>query len=68
MNLPEPQNGSMDMNTLAKKIVDEAIGDTPAKKKASAPASKRGKARAEALTPERRSAIAREAAVKRWGK
>lgn len=55
----------MDANTLAKSIVDQAIGDKPTKKK-SPRASVRGTARAEALLPEQRSAIAKKAANARW--
>lgn len=65
MNVPEPENGSMDINTLAKSIVDQAIGEKPSKKQ-NPRASKRGTARAEALTPERRKAIAKKAAAARW--
>lgn len=55
----------MDINTLAKSIVDQAIGDKPLKKKQPATAN-RGLKRAAALTPERRSEIAKTAADKRW--
>jgi len=55
----------MDANTLAKSIVDQAIGEKPQKKVQPATA-KRGHARAAALTPERRKAIASKAAQKRW--
>jgi hypothetical protein len=55
----------MDANTLAKHIVDQAIGDKPMKKK-NPRASKRGTARADALTPEKRTAIAKIAARSRW--
>ena len=54
----------MDANTLAKHIVDQAIGDKPIiKKKPSL--SQRGIKRADALTPERRSEIAAKGAAKR---
>ena len=55
----------MDVNTLAYKIVQQSIGEAPAKKKQPATA-KRGYARAAALTPERRKAIAKKAATARW--
>lgn len=67
------------MNQLAKRIVDEATGEAektlPPKEKNKAAqelgrlgGKKGGKARAEALTPEQRSEIAKKAAQKRWGK
>jgi hypothetical protein len=58
-----------DVNELAKQVVDEAVGEaetTPKPKPPSPEASKRGKARAETLDPERRSEIARKAARARW--
>ena len=55
----------MDANTLAKHIVDQAIGDKP-KKKIQPATAKRGLARAASLTPERRKAIAEKAANTRW--
>jgi len=55
----------MDANTLAKSIVDQAIGDKP-KKKIQPATANRGIKRAESLTPERRSEIAKKAAEKRW--
>jgi hypothetical protein len=55
----------MDANTLAKSIVDQAVGEKPIKKK-NPRASVRGKARAEALTPERRKAIAEAGSAARW--
>ena len=63
-----PKN--MDLNQLAKRILDEATGE---EEKASEPkvkdsdAVKRGKARSDKLTPEQRSEIAKKAAQKRWG-
>lgn len=65
-----------DPNELAKHIVDIASGQKP-KDKDKNPAAvelgrrggkKGGKARAEKLTPEQRSAIAKKAAEARWGK
>jgi hypothetical protein len=54
----------MDINTLAKSIVDQAIGEEPIKRIQPATA-KRGHARAAALTPERRKAIAQKASKAR---
>jgi hypothetical protein len=58
------------VNQLAKRIVEISTGqasdDAPAP--ASEKASKRGKARAEKLTPGERRAIAKKAAAARWGK
>ena len=59
------QDGEMDANTLAKSIVDQAIGEKPMKKKQPATA-KRGLARAASLTPDRRKQIAEKAAKIRW--
>lgn len=61
----------VDLNALAKSIVDEATGE--AKERVERPekdegAVRRGEARAEALSPERRSQIARKAARTRWAK
>lgn len=57
----------MDVNKLAFKIVQQSIGEEPIKK-SNPEASKRGEARAKALTPDQRKEIARKAAVKRWSK
>lgn len=68
-----------DVNQLAKSIVDIATGQEPEPKpeREKNPAAvalgklggaKGGRARAEALTPEQRSEIAKKAAAKRWGK
>jgi hypothetical protein len=54
-------------NSLAKAIVDQAIGDKPIKKKQPA-TDKRGYARAAALTPEKRVEIAKKAASERLAK
>jgi len=73
------RSSRLDMNQLAKRIVDEATGEAektlpPPKKNQSAVelgrlgGKKGGKARAEALTPEQRSEIAKKAAQKRWHK
>jgi hypothetical protein len=64
-----------DPNQLAKLIVDMASGEiaekrpeppTPAQEFARSGGLRGGKARADALTPERRSEIAKKAAAKRW--
>jgi len=55
----------MDANTLAKSIVDQAVGDKPIKRP-NAQAAARGLARKEALLPEQRQEIAKKAAAKRW--
>jgi hypothetical protein len=58
-----------DLNSLAKSIVDEATDENAERverPEKNEKAVKRGKARAESLTPERRSEIARKAAEKRW--
>ena len=60
-------------NTLAKNIVDQATGKEPNKNPAAVALGrlgglKGGPARAAALSPEVRKAIAKEAAKKRWEK
>lgn len=71
------RSSKLDLNQLAKRIVDEATGEEektlppPEKNKAAQElgrlgGKKGGKARAEALTPEQRSEIAKKAAQKRW--
>ncbi len=67
-----------DVNQLAKFIVDASTGnlppDTAPTKNPAAVAlgklggAKGGKARAAALTPAKRKAIAKKAAAKRWGR
>lgn len=65
-----------DPNKLAKFIVDMTTGEEPAPKKKNPAAvalgrlggKKGGKARAEKLTPEQRSEIAKKAAKSRWKK
>ncbi len=68
-----------DVNQLAKFIVDTATGNAPPppaerEKNPAAVAlgklggSKGGKARAAALSPQKRRAIAKKAAAKRWSK
>lgn len=62
-----------DTNQLAKMIVDLSTGQAEEKPESVKARSGRkgglkgGKARAEALTPEQRSVIAKKAAAKRWG-
>ncbi len=76
---PVKRPARLDMNQLAKRILDEATGDQPKAepppvKNAAAVAlgklggMKGGAARAAKLTPEERSEIARKAASKRWAK
>lgn len=71
--------GRLDLNQLAKSIVDKAIGDSPPiepepeKNKAAQELGrlggiKGGAARAKKLTAEERSEIAMKAAKARWGK
>lgn len=72
-----PKN--LDLNQLAKRIVDEAIGEIKPepeideKKKAAIESGrlgglKGGKSRADKMTPEQRSDIAKKAAKIRWNK
>ena len=73
------RSSRLDLNQLAKRIVDEATGEAektlppPEKNKAAQElgrlgGKKGGNARAEALTPEQRSEIAKKAAQVRWDK
>ena len=73
------RSSKSDINQLAKRILDEAVGDEPKTepppvKNAAAVAlgklggKKGGAARAAALTPEQRSDIAKKAAAGRWKK
>jgi len=73
------RSSKLDMNQLAKRIVDEATGEEektlppPEKNKAAQElgrlgGKKGGKARAESLTAEQRSEIAKKAAETRWKK
>lgn len=66
-----------DPNQLARMIVDLATGDAsdpqPSADAAAAELGRRGglkggRARADAMSPERRQEIARKAAAKRWGR
>lgn len=76
--LTMPKRSSrLDMNQLAKRIVDEATGDaektlpppelTGKKADSRKGGLKGGNARAKKLTPEQRSEIAKKAAATRWG-
>lgn len=69
---PRGEKRPADANQLAKLIADIATGqieDAPGKDEAAvALGRKGGKARAAAMTPERRAEIARKAAAKRWSK
>jgi hypothetical protein len=66
-----------DLNNLASRIVELATNEQPEPEDTRDPAAvalgrrgglKGGKARAAALSPERRKEIAQKAAEKRWGK
>jgi hypothetical protein len=71
-------NRPTDPNQLAKRIIGIATGqepdtDKPEKDPAAVALGRRGglkggKARADSLSPEKRSEIAKKAAAKRWGK
>ncbi|CAN5246553.1 hypothetical protein BH18ACI2_BH18ACI2_14010 [soil metagenome] len=75
---PASQRPPRDVNQLAKYILDVTTGDAekiePPKKNPAAVAlgklgaSKGGKARADKLSPKKRSAIAKKAAEARWNK
>ncbi len=75
--MPKHPKRPRDPNQLAKLIVDLASAErterkpepaTPAQEFARTGGLVGRKARADALTPERRAEIARKAAAKRWGK
>ncbi len=69
---PRKKKRPTDMNQLAKSIVDDATSDEPdAEESPKAVAGRKGgqkggKARADSLTSEERSEIARKAAKARW--
>jgi len=68
--MPKPPKRPRDMMQLAKMVGELATGeateaDRPPPDEA---AVKRGKARAEALSPRKRKAIAKKAATARWAK
>lgn len=56
----------MDANTLAKSIVDQAIGDKPRRKTANPKRSEGAKKRAKTLGTERVTEITKKAAGGRW--
>lgn len=79
----KPPKRPRDINQLAKFIVDQSTGQLPPDTAPETPVDplraaaaelgrrgglKGGKARAASMTPERRSEIAKKAAMKRWGK
>lgn len=68
--MPRPPKRPRDMMQLAKMIGEIATGerDDETGPVPDAAAVKRGKARADALTPRERSAIAKRAAAARWKK
>jgi hypothetical protein len=77
--MPKRSSTHLDLNQLAKRIVDAATGDAPkiepppAKNQAAVElgklgGKKGGAARAASLTPKQRSEIAKKAANKRWGR
>ena len=74
--MPKRSRIDEDEVQAAFRIVAQATGQTPPAKRKKNPAAvalgrlggkKGGTARANALTPERRSEIAKKAAAKRWG-
>lgn len=69
--MPKSKSAHRDANQRAKHVVDIATGEEPRPEKnpsAVALGSLGGKARAQKLTPKKRSAIAKKGAQKRWGK
>ena len=79
-NMPTRSSKDHDFTTVAKRVVEQAIGEkldgSPLEKSTKNPAAvalgklggaKGGRARAKALSPARRKAIAKKAAAKRWG-
>jgi hypothetical protein len=72
--MPKPsRKRPRDVNELAATIVGEAVSEGKEPAEPSSNGRRRsgrvgGKARAEALSPDERSAIARKAAAARWGK
>ena len=74
--MTKPPKRPRDPNQLARSIVDIATGDEPERAPEPSPMGalgregglKGGKARAAALSPERRAEIAKKAADKRWAK
>ena len=74
INMSSERKRPNDSNQLAKLIVDIATGDasepkeTPQAERARKAGKQGGQARAENLTPEKRTEIARHAAKTRWQK
>jgi hypothetical protein len=81
--MPSRSSKDQDFTTVTKRVVEQAIGEQwdgsplPDKKAGKNPAAvalgklggaKGGKARAEALSPQKRKAIAKKAAKARWSK
>jgi hypothetical protein len=70
--MPKRSKKPADLNRLAAAIVDDATNEAPQEQETRQVSAGRegglkgGKARAEGLSPERRSAIARDAANARW--
>lgn len=66
--MPKTPKRPRDMMQLAKMVGELATGEAtePGVPVTDEAAVKRGKARAEALTPRKRSAIAKKAALARW--
>ncbi len=68
--MPKPPKRPRDMMQLAKAIGEIAVGEATDEDSEPAPdaaAVKRGKARAAKLSPAKRKAIAKKAALARWG-
>ena len=68
--MPKPPKRPRDMMQLAKMVGEMAVHETvePETPVVDAAAVKRGKARADSLTPAERSSIAKKAARTRWKK
>jgi hypothetical protein len=66
--MPKPPKRPRDMMQLAKMVGEIATGERvdEASSTPDAAAVKRGKARADSLTPRKRKAIAKKAAMARW--
>lgn len=74
--MPKNPRRPRDPNQLGKLIVDISVGEVedrapagPPKNEAAAEMGRKGgAARAKAISPERRAEIAKQAALKRWGR
>ena len=71
--MPKRSSKEIDINVLAKGIIDKATKETPEKNPAAVALGrlgglKGGKARAEKLSAQKRKEIAQKAAQTRWGK